>query len=123
MARFLLALLLAILTVGPASGASQIPTDPQEAFVALCAVCHGEDGRGEVDNPAIDTVPMDFTDCAVTTPEPYGDWELVIARGGPAAGLSADMPSYGDVLEHDQIRALIGYVRAFCTDEGWPSAT
>lgn len=120
MVRFLLALLLATLTASPISGASQIPTDPEEAFVALCAVCHGEDGRGQVDNPAIATEPMDFTDCSVTTPEPDGDWELVITRGGPAAGLSSDMPSYGDVLEHEQIRVLISYVRSFCIDKGWP---
>ena len=63
---------------------------------------------------------MDFTNCSVTTPEPDSDWELVITHGGPAAGLSSDMPSYGDTLEDEQIQALIGRVRDFCAEGGWP---
>ena len=62
--------------------AGQIPTEPAEMFDAFCAVCHGEDGNGQVENPAIDSEPMDFTDCAVATPEPDGDWELVITHVG-----------------------------------------
>ena len=99
---------------------AQIPTEPSELYEVACAACHGEDGTGKTDNPAIETAPMDFTDCAVTTPEPVADWQLVIARGGPAAGLSSEMPSYGDSLTSGQIDGLIGYVRSFCTEEGWP---
>jgi len=83
-----------------AATAGQVPTDPGEMFDAFCALCHGEDGRGQVENPAIDSEPMDFTDCAVATPEPDGDWELVITHGGLAAGLSSEMPSYAT---HDWI--------------------
>ena len=103
--------------------AEQVPTEPDEMFDAFCAVCHGEDGSGQVENPAIDSEPMDFTDCAVATPEPDGDWELVITHGGLAAGLSSEMPSYGDALTGGQIQALIGYIRGFCTEPGWPIGT
>ena len=92
-------------------------------FDAFCAVCHGQDGRGQVENPAITSAPMDFTDCAVATPEPDGDWELVIARGGLAAGLSSEMPSYGAALSDPQIAVLIGYIRGFCTEPDWPIGT
>ncbi|TDI26671.1 MAG: c-type cytochrome [Acidobacteria bacterium] len=103
--------------------AGQVPTEPDAMFDAFCAVCHGEDGRGQVENPAIDSEPMDFTDCAVATPEPDGDWDLVITRGGMAAGLSSEMPSYGDALTGEQIQALIGYIRGFCAEPGWPIGT
>ena len=103
--------------------AEQVPTEPAEMFEAFCAVCHGEDGSGQVENPAIDSEPMDFTDCAVATPEPDGDWELVITHGGLAAGLSSEMPSYGDALTKGQIQALIGYIRGFCAEPGWPIGT
>ena len=89
-------------------------------YEVLCTVCHGSDGTGTIANPAINAEPMDFTDCAVTTPEPDADWQLVIGQGGPAAGLSADMPAYGDALTPNQIDGLIGHVRSFCTEEGWP---
>ena len=120
MERLPFAFLLTTLLASPVAGASQIPTDPEQAFGALCAVCHGDDGSGQVNNPAIETEPMDFTDCSVATPEPDADWDLVITHGGPAAGLSGDMPSYGDVLANEQIQALIGYVRDFCAEDGWP---
>ncbi len=103
-----------------AAAAGQIPSEPSEMYEVLCTVCHGSDGTGTIANPAINAEPMDFTDCAVTTPEPDADWQLVIGQGGPAAGLSADMPAYGDALTPNQIDGLIGHVRSFCTEEGWP---
>ena len=120
MARFPSALTLTTLLATGVAGASQIPTDPDQAFTVFCVVCHGQDGRGQIDNPAIETEPMDFTDCSITTPEPDSDWELVITHGGPAAGLSSEMPSFGDALEDEQIQALIGRVRDFCAEDGWP---
>ena len=111
------------LTWAAVAAGGQVPTEPDAMFDAFCAVCHGEDGSGQVENPAIDSEPMDFTDCAVATPEPDGDWELVITHGGLAAGLSSEMPSYGDALTGGQIAALIGYIRGFCTEPGWPIGT
>ena len=105
------------------ASAGQIPAEPDAMFDAFCAVCHGEDGRGQVENPALDSEPMDFTDCAVATPEPDADWELVITHGGLAAGLSSEMPSYGDALTDAQIQTLIGYIRGFCAEPGWPIGT
>ena len=105
------------------TAAGQIPTEPDEMYGAFCAVCHAEDGSGRVDNPALDAEPMDFADCAVATPEPDGDWDLVITNGGPAAGLSAEMPSYGDTLTEGQIQSLIGYLRGFCAEPDWPIGT
>ena len=85
------ALVFLVLASSPTS--SQIPSDPAEMFGTFCTVCHVADGTGQVSNPAIDTEPMDFTDCGLSTPEPDLDWQLVIALGGPAAGLSSKMPS------------------------------
>ncbi len=89
-------------------------------FAAWCARCHGGDGRGRVAEPTVKTQPMDFTDCAVATAEPDADWELVIARGGPAAGLSPEMPAFGEALDQATIRSLVGYLRTFCRERGWP---
>lgn len=103
---------------GPAS--AQIPTTPREMYSAWCVRCHAEDGTGRVDDPSITVEPMDFTNCSVTTAEPDADWELVTTLGGPVAGLSSQMPGYGDSLTRDQILALVGYVRTFCAETGWP---
>lgn len=63
---------------------------------------------------------MDFTDCKVATPEPDMDWELAIASGGLAVGLSSEMPAFGDTLTPDQIRAFVAHMRAMCRESGWP---
>lgn len=85
-----------------------------------CARCHARDGSGRVSEPTIAVVPMDFTDCQVATPEPDADWELAIAEGGPAVGLSSEMPSFGDTLSSEQVHALVEHIRGFCAERGWP---
>lgn len=99
---------------------AQVPDSPQEIFRSWCAQCHGADGTGQVPNPTVKTTPMDFTSCSLSSSEPDADWELVIAQGGPAAGLSSEMPAFGEALDADQVRALVDYLRTFCAETGWP---
>ena len=99
---------------------AQIPTTAPDMYAAWCASCHAQDGTGRVPVPTVTVEPMDFTDCAVTTPEPDADWEIVIARGGTVAGLSSHMPGYGDALTEGQIRMLVRYIRSFCAEPSWP---
>ena len=113
-----LASFLTMLT--PVGVIAQIPSTPHEMYTAWCASCHAENGTGQVDVPTVTVEPMDFTDCSVTTSEPDADWELVIAQGGPVAGLSSQMPGYGDSLSGGQIHALISYIRTFCSEPAWP---
>ena len=109
-----------VVMLTPVGVISQIPSTSHEMYTAWCASCHAENGTGQVDVPTVTVEPMDFTDCSVTTPEPDADWELVIAQGGPVAGLSSQMPGYGDSLSGGQIHALISYIRTFCSEPGWP---
>ncbi len=87
---------------------------------AWCARCHAVDGSGKVAEPTITVAPMDFTDCRIATPEPDMDWEVAIADGGPAVGLSSEMPAFGDSLKPDQIHDFVAHMRGFCKDTGWP---
>lgn len=103
-----------------AAGEQQPVTVP-EMWTAWCARCHGEDGSGKVAEPTITVTPMDFTDCRVATAEPDVDWERAIAHGGPAVGLSSEMPGFADSLTPPQIRAFVSHMRGFCTERGWPS--
>ena len=88
---------------------------------AWCARCHAADGTGKIDEPTVTVVPMDFTDCKVTTPEPDADWERAIAKGGPGVGLSPLMPAFEDSLTPEQITGFVSHIRGFCKDAGWPS--
>ena len=84
-----------------------------------CQPCHGANGTGRFEGRPVRTTPLDFSDCRVATPEPDADWELAIRAGGPAVGLSADMPSF-EMLSIEQVRLLIVHLRSFCQDPGWP---
>ncbi len=119
----LLAAVLAIgeIATGQARATETGPTTIPEMWGAWCARCHAEDGTGQVSEPTITGVPMDFTDCAVTTREPDADWERAIAKGGSGVGLSPEMPGFEDSLTPAQIAGFVPHLRAFCRDTGWPS--
>jgi hypothetical protein len=97
------------------------PTTIPEMWGAWCARCHGQDGAGKVKEPTVTVVPMDFTDCKVTSPEPDADWERAIAKGGPGVGLSPQMPAFEDSLTPEQITGFVSHMRGFCNETGWPS--
>ena len=75
---------------------------------------------GKLPEPTIKVEPMDFTDCKMATPEPDADWELAIAEGGPAVGLSPQMPAFGDTLSPEQVHGFVEHIRGFCKETGWP---
>lgn len=96
------------------------PTTIPEMWDAWCARCHAQDGSGKLAEPTITVVPMDFSDCSVTSPEPDADWEVAIAHGGPAVGLSSEMPAFGDSISAEQVRGFVAHIRGFCRDRRWP---
>lgn len=85
-----------------------------------CARCHARDGSGKMQEPTITVEPLDFTDCKVASAEPDADWELAISHGGPAVGLSSQMPAFGDTLSSGQVREFVEHLRGFCEEPGWP---
>lgn len=111
-----LALLLPALASAAGPGATG-----EEIFRAACVACHGPDGKGasrasvgfEVELP-------DFTDCSFASREPDADWSTVVHKGGPVRAFSEIMPSFEEALTSEQIDLVIGYVRGFCTERGWP---
>ncbi len=113
--------MFAVLALMAGLATQPLPTTIPEMWDAWCARCHSQDGSGKVAEPTITVEPMDFTDCKVTSPEPNADWELAIASGGPAVGLSSEMPAFGDTLTPEQVRGFVTHMRGFCKDAGWPS--
>jgi len=99
----------------------------QALYVANCAACHGETGRGDgvmvrgrpvwdPDSPAMgagSVRPPDFTDARILLGASPVLLEGKIIRGGMGTG----MPYWGPILTRDQIDALVGYLYRFAWNE------
>jgi len=95
--------------------------DAAKLYERHCAKCHGPAGqRPEAPDPGNRTA-FDFSQCAVSSAESTMPWEIAVAQGGRAVGLSEDMPAFNDRLTEGEINALVRYIRRTCVDRGWPN--
>lgn len=87
----------------------------RENYLLYCARCHGAEGRG--DGPAAATLssrPGNFADCASMRKLSDPMLAKIIREGGPAAGLSKEMPPWGSVFNDRKIENLVRLIRSFC---------
>ena len=119
---FIVLLATAVLpSVANAQSVDRSGFDGRQLYEAACAACHGSDGRGRpVEVRGFEVEPPDFTDCRLTTPEADLDWHAVIHQGGTARAFDRMMPAFGDELSDAEIEKVIGHLRGFCTEPGWP---
>jgi mono/diheme cytochrome c family protein len=75
-----------------------------------CASCHGATGKGDGDDAAyFTTKPPDFTDPKVLAKRSDDFLSEVITGGGPAKGLSKDMPA--TKLSPADLKSVVVYLR------------
>ena len=88
---------------------------PRAVYERDCADCHGSDGGGAAAGPAV----PDFRDC--NTASRATDTELVaeVRFGGAHTVLHRGAPE-SPRFDRATAAALIGLVRAFCNEPGWP---
>ncbi len=97
------------------------PIDGAKLYEQACAACHGSDGRGRpLEERGFALELPDFTDCEFASREPDPDWHAVIHEGGPVRAFDRMMPAFGDALTDEEIYAILGHVRTFCTNDNWP---
>ena len=101
----------------------------EQAFLAYCAMCHGERGAG--DGPLASklreqnvTVPAHLNDRARLEEMGRGGVITVVAKGGAHTGRSNLMPAWGEKLESALIDSIADYVMTLPSlAPGTPSAT
>lgn len=92
-----------------------------EVYRTACVSCHGPDGRGQpTTTVGFEVALPDFTDCGFATPEAGADWHAIVEHGGPIRRFDRKMPAFKDALSAEEIDGVIGYVRGFCREPGWP---
>jgi mono/diheme cytochrome c family protein len=94
-------------TPRPPAGASR----PERLYYGFCASCHGVDGRGSWRAWLFLVRPGDLTDGTRTRGASDQYLFDLIEHGGAPIGRPG-MPAFGSTLSHDDITALVAYVRA-----------
>ena len=96
------------------------PRTGKQVYQAACIQCHGANGTGNHKAAVGFEQPLpDLSDCNFTR-EADADWYAIVHNGGPVRAFNRLMPSFGEALTHDEIYAVIGYVRTFCASKAWP---
>jgi mono/diheme cytochrome c family protein len=84
--------------------------DGQRVYAKECARCHGASGKGDGDDAMYYTTkPTDFTSREPTSTRTDEFLATVITKGGPAKGLSTDMPAFQ--LSKADVQSVIAYLR------------
>jgi hypothetical protein len=97
------------------------PDTTAAVYRRWCGSCHGDDGGGvAAAKTKLEVPPAPLADCRTSSAEPEALWVEIVKQGGDAFGLSLDMPAYGDAASHEQIVALVRYVKGLCRERGWP---
>jgi mono/diheme cytochrome c family protein len=95
--------------------AADAQREAREVYQKRCAVCHGEEGRGDGPGAAAVTPrPRDFTTKAWQSEISDDEIRSVTLGGGPAVGKSAVMPANPDLKQKpDVLVELVELLRSF----------
>ena len=97
----------------------------RDIYKTGCAVCHGQHGQPDVNNPVVEglgVMPADFSDPLFNSREPAGDWEMVIKYGGHAMGLAEQMPAQEGALTDAEIANVTAYIKSMVDTSDYFSA-
>ena len=88
-------------------------------YAKYCAMCHGASGQGDGYNAAyLPVPPTNHADSAYMSTRPDDTLFDGVHAGGYILNRSHRMPSFGQRLTSEQIRALVAYMRELCRCEG-----
>jgi len=98
---------------GAAPTASRELASGRQLYATHCVACHGESGRGDGPSAAgFGTKPSDLTDGRLMNRLPDEFLVNIILHGGPAEGLSPNMPPFAGYLGEAQARDIIAHLRS-----------
>ncbi|MGR3496618.1 c-type cytochrome [Citreimonas sp.] len=106
-------------TGGDAAPDAQVLAQGQAIYVAQCAACHGADLEGQPDwrtRLPSGRLPAPPHDASGHTWHHSDDVLFRIVHDGTAAvvgnGYESDMPGFGEILEDEDIRAVLAYIKS-----------
>ncbi|TDI97595.1 MAG: c-type cytochrome [Deltaproteobacteria bacterium] len=105
-------LLLVMMLGGINSFAAGDSAKGKESYNQICAMCHGETGKGDgVAAASLDPKPRDLSSGEYVSTLTDEHIFKVIKEGGESVGKSNLMPAWGAVLSDDKIWDVVAYLR------------
>jgi len=99
-------------TAAQAQGGDPDLAEGEKQFKAICASCHGEDGKAATAAAAaMNPKPRNLTNGAWQTASTDAHITKVILEGGASVGLSATMPAWGSVIDDKMVVKVVKYIR------------
>ena len=87
----------------------------QGDYMLHCAPCHGSQGDGK--GPLAESLgkpPRNHTDAKYMSARTDEQLIKVVTDGGAASGFDEGMPPFSTILNGDEIKGVVAYVRSLC---------
>lgn len=110
-----LTLFFQALAAGPALAASDELGNAENNYQLYCSMCHGRegDGKGQLAE-TLAVPPRDHTDASKMGKRTDEQLFKTISEGGEATGFDSGMPPHNTILQKEDIRGLVKYLRKLC---------
>lgn len=104
-----------LMLAGPAAAAEAYTERALRNYDTYCVQCHGinRNGRG-INSRDMSVQPRDHSDAKGMGDIPNEEIFRVIKEGGLAVNKSVLMPAWGNVMNDEEIRELVAYLRFVC---------
>ena len=94
----------------PVVGPLAYAEEAKQVYEQTCAMCHGTGGKGDgPTSQSLQPKPADLTVVVKNKTDAY--LTKLITEGGPSVGKSPLMPSYKGILNEQQVRSVVQYVK------------
>lgn len=84
-------------------------------YMLYCASCHGREGNGKgALAETLEVPPRNHTDATKMSKRTDEQLFQTISEGGEATGFNSGMPPHNTILQKEDIRGLVKYLRKLC---------